>query len=56
MIQRSEKGRLDPPVGEMDHTWEPEAFWLETDLDTGVHLAGRPGVEPGWGYDPRVRL
>ena len=30
MIQRSEKVRLDPPVGEMDHAWRPEDFWLQT--------------------------
>jgi hypothetical protein len=30
MIQRSEKVRLDPPFGEMDHAWEPEDLWLQT--------------------------
>jgi hypothetical protein len=30
MIQRSEKVRLDPPFGEMDHAWGAEDFWLET--------------------------
>ena len=46
MIQRSEKVHLDPLVGEIDHAQGPEDFSLETDLDTGVHLAARPNLEP----------
>ena len=46
MIQRSEKVHLDPSGGEIDHAQGPKDFSLETDPDTGVHLAARPNLEP----------